>query len=190
MGQGMMSNSPRRIFNTWNDNGLAAGENHIGEVGKSLVVSSVSVLVDLAADYAALDYCGTPSTMLEFANAARVAGGGGVVRSAMFVDRGDVFPAVKLILFSTTTVSTTLTDNGALVVDDSDVAKIVGVIACATADYTADLNTSMAAFKKTTDVYFDLPAGATSLRGVVQADGPWNAGGQSDLGISLFIERF
>jgi len=186
----MMSNSPRRIFNDWEDNGLPAGERHIGQIGKSLIVSSASLIADPDADYAALDYCGTPAVMLEFPNAARVSGGGGVVRSAVFVDRGDLTPCVSLILFSTTTVSTTLTDNSALVIDDSDLAKIVGVITAVTADYTVDANTGKVAFLKDENVYFDLPAGATSLRGVVQADVAWNLGGRSDLGMSLFIERF
>ena len=186
---GMMSNSPRKIFNAWDGKGLPAGERHIGEVGQSLVISSVTVLVDLAADYAALDYCGTPSTLLSFANAARVAGGKGCVRSAMFVDRGDVEAPVSLILFSTTTVSTTLTDNGALVVDDRDVDLIVGVISCATTDYR-DLNTSQVAWKKDQNIYFDLPGTTTTLYGLVQADGAWNAGAANDLGISLQIEQF
>ena len=107
----------------------------------------------------------------------------------MFVDRGDVEPPVTLYLFSTTTGSTTLTDNDALAVDDSDLDLIVGTITVATTDYK-DVNTGQVAFKADTNVYFDLPAGATSLRGVVQADGAWNAGGQSDLGITLYIEQF
>lgn len=187
---GMMSNSPRRIFNDWEDNGLPSGNNLIGKVGKSLVITSATVLVDEAADYANLDYCGTPSTILSFANAAQVSGGGGVVRSVLFQDRDDVYPKVHLILFSTTTASTTLTDNSALVVDDSDLDKIVGIVTCATADYTIDANTGRVAFKKDANIYFDLPAGATTLYGLVQAGGPWNAAAQNSLGISLHVEQF
>ncbi len=168
---------------------MPAGERHIGEVGKALAISSVTVLTDLGADYAALDYAGTPSTILSFAGAARVAGGKGCVRSAMFVDRGDQEAPVSLILFSTTTVSTTLTDNSAMVIDDSDVDKIVGVITVATGDYR-DLDTSQVAWKEKTDIYFDLPSTATTLYGLVQVNGAWNVGAANDLGISLAIEQF
>ncbi len=184
---GMTSNSPRRIFNDWEDNGLPAGEGHIGQVGKALAVTTATLTASTTA-YAALDYCGTPS-MLSFAGAARVTGGQGVVRSAMFRDGGDQEAPVSLILFSTTTVSTTLTDNSALVVDDADLGKIVGVITAATTDYR-DLNTGQVAFLKDENVYFDLPAGTTTLFGVVQADGAWGAQAIYDLGISLFIEQF
>ena len=169
---------------------MPAGERHIGQIGRELAIVSATVLVDLAADYADLDYCGTPSTLLSFANAARVAGGKGVVRNVLFHDRDDVFPKTHLILFSTTTVSTTLTDNSALVVDDSDLDKIVGVVTCATADFTIDANTGRVAFKKDTNIYFDLPAGATTLYGLVQAGGPWNAAAHNSLGISLQIEQY
>ena len=188
MGQGMMSNSPRRIFNTWNDNGLAAGERHIGEVGSAFVVVSASVLVNTAATYIDGKLAGTGG-LLAFAGAARVAGGKGCVRSMMAVDRGDQGPCFNLILFNTTTVSTTLTDAVAMAIDDADIDKIVGLIAASTADYV-DLGANRVVWKANQNVYFDLPSTATTLYGAVRTGATWTATGVSDLGIQLQIEQF
>jgi len=164
---------------------MPAGERHIGEVGKALTIAAFSLTASTTA-YGALDCVNTG--VLTFAGAARVAGGKGVVRSALFQSRGDVEAPVSLILFSTSAISATLTDNDALVIDDNSLDKIVGVITAATGDYR-DLNTAQAAFVAK-DVYFDLPAGATSLYGVVQADGAFTYTSFNDLGISITVEQF
>lgn len=185
---GMLSNSPRKIFNDWEDSGLPAGESHIGQIGKELVICSVSMLATVSGTYTDGCYAGT-GAILEFANAARVAGGKGIVRSAMFVDRGDQEAAFSLVLFNTTTVTTVLVGATTLVIDDVDVGSIVGVISCATADYT-DLTDNQVAWKKDQNIYFDLPSTATTLYGIVRAAATWSPGGVSDVGIQLQIEQF
>lgn len=185
---GMLSTSPRQIFNDWEDNGLPAGEHHLGQVGIDLVVSSVSVFLTVGATYTSGDLAGTGG-LLTFANAARVAGGKGCVRGAMFVDRGDQKAEFNLILFNTTTISTTLTDDSAFTVDDRDVATVVGVITCASINYV-DFTDNVAMWRGDQDIYFDLPDGATSLYGAVRVAASWTASTSSDLGIQLQIERF
>lgn len=188
MGQGMTSNSPRKIFNDWDANGLPSGSQHIGNVGNSLVVSSASVIASTAATYIDGKLAGTGG-LLTFANAARVAGGKGCVRSMMAVDRGDQGPCFNLVLFNTTTVSTTLTDAAAIAIDDADIDKIVGLIACSTADYL-DIGANKVVWKKDQNIYFDLPSTATSLYGAVRAGATWTPAGVSDLGIQLQVEQF
>jgi len=184
----MMSNSPRRIFNDWEDNGLPAGEAHIGQTGRAFVISSVSVLASTAATYLA-GCCAGTGGILSFAGAARVAGGKGVVRGATVVNRGDKELDFDLILFHTTTISTTLTDATTMVIDDVDMAKIAGVIACVTADYV-DLGTNHVAWLKDENIYFDLPANVSTLYGAMMTASSWTPTTTSDIGISLAIEQF
>lgn len=170
---------------------IAAGETHIGAVGKALVISSVTALVSSASPYLTGQYAGSPSIMLEFAGAARVSGGKGCVRSAMIVDRGDQEVAFNLILFNTASVSltTALVDGSPLIINDVDVADIIGVISCATADYI-DLTDNQVAWEKDENIYFDLTAG-TCIYGVVQISSvSWDPSAANDIGITLAIEQF
>ena len=186
---GMMSNSPRRIFNTWDDNGLPAGERHIGQIGKALTTVSASFIVDPDADYAALDVCATPNVPTLLSGCARVSGGKGVIRDAVVVDRGDVFPALTFVFLSASPANAYGNDNAAFALNDADADKVVGTLTVATADYK-DFNVNRVAYKKDANIYFDCATGQSSLWCLVQADGPWNAGGKSDLGITLKIEQF
>jgi len=184
----ILTNSPRRIFNAWDDDGMPAGERHIGQTGRAFVICSVSVLASTAGTYEAGNLAGTGG-LLDFASAARVAGGKGVVRGATIVNRSDKELDFDLILFHTTTVSTTFTDEAALAIDDSDMAKIAGVITCATADYV-DLGTNHVAWLKDENVYFDLPANVSTLYGAMMTASSWTPTTTSDIGISLAIEQF
>lgn len=107
----------------------------------------------------------------------------------MFVDRGDQAVRFDLVLFSTSTVSTTFTEVTTMVIDDADLSKVVGIITCGTADYL-DLSTGQAAWIADQNVYFDLPAGATTLYGATRVAATWSPVTFSDLGIQLSIEQF
>ncbi len=185
---GMTSNSPRKIFNDWEETGLPAGEQHIGQTGRAFVISSISVLASTSATYLAGCAAGTGG-ILEFANAARVTGGAGVVRSAMIVNRADKELDFSLILFHTNPISTTLTDATTMVIDDIDLANIAGVITCATSDYV-DLGTNHIAYLETENVYFDLPINVDTLYAAMMVASSWTATTSSDIGISLHIEQF
>ena len=185
---GMTSTSPRRIFNDWENDGLPAGENYIGKTGPAFVISSVSILASTSATHLAGGCAGTGG-ILEFANATRVTGGKGVVRGAMVVNRSDKELDFSLILFHTTTISTTLTDATTMVIDDIDLAKIAGVITCATSDYV-DLGTNHIAYLETENVYFDLPENVSTLYGAMLLASSWTPTTTSDIGISLHIEQF
>ena len=185
---GMTSLSPRKIFGGWDDKGLPAGERHIGQTSPEFAVISATVITNTAATYIDGKLAGTGG-LVAFAGAARVAGGKGCVRSMMAVDRGDQGPCFNLILFNTTTVSTTLTDAAVIAIDDADVSKIVGLIACSTADYV-DLGANKVVWKANQNVYFDLPSTATTLYAAVRAGATWTPTGVSDLGIQLQIEQF
>ena len=111
-----------------------------------------------------------------------------MVRSASIVNRGDKELDFKLILFHTTTISTTLTDATTMVIDDIDMANIAGIITCATSDYV-DLGTNHAAYLEDENIYFDLPATEDTLYAAMRVASSWTPTTVSDIGISLHIEQ-
>ena len=152
---GMMSNSPRRIFNDWEANGLPAGANTIGKIlsgSTTQLFGRVAPLTALVAGtitlstgaYAAGDHCGSgkgPFGTIRFKNAARVNNGGGVIRGMSLVDTSNVRPQLDLIIFSTLTASEHGKDNAAYrLMPVADAWKVAGMISSGTKG--ANLNPS------------------------------------------------
>ena len=106
--------------------GLDAGEAHVGQVGGNAITITVNPVLTVAGAYAAGDFVGTSATALVFANAARVAGGSGVIKSAMLIDAALQSAACELWLFDTAV--TPPNDNAAWTISDADAATCIGVI--------------------------------------------------------------
>ena len=106
--------------------GIAPSESYIGFTGgKSTVVSVVPVLT-VHATYVTGDYVGTSAAPMTFANAARVAGGTGIVTSCMLIDYALQSVAGELWLFDTSV--TAPTDSAAWTLSDADMANCIGII--------------------------------------------------------------
>jgi hypothetical protein len=133
---------------------ITAGETHIGEVGGATVVVEVTPTVSTSA-YAAGDLIGTKLT---FTDAARVAGGSGVVLSAALTDLDKQDKETDLILFDTNPSNTTFTDNAAFDVHDTDLLDVIGVVTFDVADYT-DFSDNSVATDKNLGIGFNLTSG-------------------------------
>jgi len=101
---------------------IAAGETHIGEVGSpGITISQIPTVTNGA--YSAGDAVGG---LLTFANAARVSGGGGVVKSVIIIDDAGQDVELELWLFDRT--FTPITDNAAWAPLEADLENLVAVI--------------------------------------------------------------
>ena len=116
---------------------LAAGETHIGQVGGEGITITLTPTLTVAGAYVANDFVGTSATALIFAGAARVAGGSGVIKSALIVDGDLQSIGCELWLFDTNV--TPPADNAAWTISDADAATCIGVIPFSTY-YASALN--------------------------------------------------
>jgi len=119
------------------DSTLEASEEHIGQVGGEGITITVSPVLTVAGAYIAGDFVGTSATALIFANAARVAGGSGVIKSAMLIDAALQSIACELWLFDTNVAPPA--DNAAWTISDAHAATCIGVIPFSTY-YASALN--------------------------------------------------
>ena len=101
---------------------LGAGELHIGNIGAE-GDTLVQKPVVTAGAYQVNDAVGG---LLTFANAARVSGGGGVIKSLIIVDDALQSPQLELWLFNQT--FTAIADNAAWDPTEADLENLVGVI--------------------------------------------------------------
>lgn len=208
MGQGMTSNSPRKIFNEWNANGLPAGtneigklhagEDHIGEVGVKWAVATCTIKLDTTA-LAALDNAASGTATngaIDFVGAARAAGRGGVIKSVVFADGALQSPNFTLFIFSTIP-GTVAAVNGPFGITDSDAVNVVGVVCAGTSTKHQPLVNADKDWVNVIDcgvqvVPVIIPfvcATGTSLYGTIRADAAWDAATADDLDVRLLIEQ-
>ena len=102
---------------------LAAGENHVGQVGAEGDTIPQTPTISASTIYAAGDAVGG---LLTFVNAARVSAGGGVIKSMIIVDDDQEAGALELWLFNQTFTATA--DNAAFDPSEADLENLVGVI--------------------------------------------------------------
>lgn len=211
---GMLSNSPRKIFNDWESNGLpagthnigdvdvltvAAGETHIGEVGVKWGVTTSTIYLDTGA-VAALDNAASGVAAygaIEFTNAARAAGRGGIIRSVVFADTALQSPDFTMFLFSAVPGTTHGLVNAAFQLADADLVNVVGLVAAGTKTIYSPHVNSEKAWQSVIDggiqiVPTAIPfvcATGTSLYGRIRADAAWDAAAASDLTVKLLVEQ-
>ena len=101
---------------------LAAGEAHIGQVGSTGTTISQTPTITAGA-YSAGDAVGG---LLTFANAGRVSGGGGVIKTVTIIDDAGQDAELELWLFDRT--FTAMSDNAAWAPSEADLENHIGVI--------------------------------------------------------------
>ena len=106
--------------------GISAGEEHIGEVGGAATLVSANPVLTVAGAYGANDYVGTSAAAMAFASAVRVAGGTGIIHSAVLIDAALQSLPLELWLFDTNI--TPPNDNAAWTLTDAHAATCIGVI--------------------------------------------------------------
>ena len=101
---------------------IAAGETHIGQMGGEGINVSQTPTVTAGA-YLANDAVGG---LLTFANAARVIGGSGVIKSAIILDDAGQDAETELWLFNATFVA--MADNAPWAPSEADLRKLIAII--------------------------------------------------------------
>jgi len=111
---------------------LGAGEEHIGSVGSEGITISQTPTVTVSGAYTANDALGG---LLTFADAARSAGKGGVLKDVIIIDDAGQDAATELWLFSDTI--TPAVDNAAFVLTQPDIRKVVAIVSSADGTWRA-----------------------------------------------------
>jgi len=101
---------------------LPAGENHVGQVGGEGTTITQTPTVTAGA-YTAGDAVGG---LLTFANAARVSGGGGVIKNMLIVDDAGQDAELELWLFNQT--FTALSDNAPWAPAEADLENLICIL--------------------------------------------------------------
>ena len=114
-----------------------ASELHLGQVGGEGTTVTVNPVLTVAGAYIAGDFVGTSAAAIAFANAVRVAGGSGVIESAVLIDAALQSASCELWLFDTAV--TPPADNAAWTISDGNAATCIGVIPFSTY-YASALN--------------------------------------------------
>jgi hypothetical protein len=102
---------------------IAAGENHLGEVGGSSITVTPTHTVDTAV-YAAGD---TVGTIITIANAFRASGKAAILQSIRILDRSNQKPTGNLLFFNASPSAATTTDNAAFVYSTDDLLGVARV---------------------------------------------------------------
>lgn len=115
-----------RVF-VYQDQAIAAGENHIGAVGGNTVWVSSTITMSVAGAYASGDYMGTTTTPQSFSGATRIATGSGIIKSLVISDKiATANVAMELWLFRAT--FTAPTDNDPWAISDTEMLDVIGII--------------------------------------------------------------
>lgn len=157
---------------------LAAGENHIGQLGgESNVISQTPTITNGA--YHAKDAVGG---LLTFAGAGRVAGGSGVIMGVTIIDHANQAAELVLVLYDR--LFTATADNAAFDPSDADNLNCIGHIKIVAADYQA-FNDNCVATKSGIGLPFQLPAGGQAIFGQLMCTGTPTYAATSDLTVKL-----
>lgn len=147
-------------------------------MGGGVTISQTPTIT--AGAYSAKDGVGG---LLTFAAAARHTAGHGKVNSVIIKDKAFVANVLQLWLFDSD--PTVVADNGVFTFTDANLAKCVGVVPIAAADYYQAADNQVAAIR---NVGLEYHCAATSLFGALQCTGTPTYASTSDLTITLEIE--
>jgi hypothetical protein len=101
-----------------------AGELHIGEVGGNAITIPVAQTVTASSAYASGQAIGG---LITLSNAARVAGGSGLIQSVLVDTKSAQTTSTDVVLFSANPSASTCTDKTAFSVAAADFDKVIGV---------------------------------------------------------------
>lgn len=143
---------------------IAAGENHIGEVGCNTEVVSVTPTITAGA-YTALDIVGGIQTI---AAASRVSGEPAILQSIVITDLAALTQAFTIWFFNANPSNGTYTDNIALDIHDTDMGMCIGHVKITSSDYASAADNSVAC---KVPIGLPLKPAATSIFAIAQCTG-------------------
>lgn len=156
------------------------------KISTDAVIVTATATTLSAAAYADGDCLGSKLT---FTNAARKAGGSGVVNSVAIYDLTMEAEDIELILFDTDPSSTTFTDNSALDIHDTDMAMIMGFVDVDTYSGFADTQIGIPE-GDTICLPFKCADGSRDIYGVMVGCAAVSYTATADLGVRLGITQF
>lgn len=157
-------------------------QNMIGNVGLSNEVIDVQLTVQAAA-YATGDVIGGKITI---PNAVARDGGSGILKSVLLCSKADLTVNMDLVLFSADPADTTFTENGAVAIATTDVAKVLGVLQLAT---RFDLGTPVVAGAYNVDMIVQAAAASRSLFACLVARGAYTPAATADVILRFGIQQ-
>lgn len=162
---------------------IAAGENHVGEVGGRVVrlTPVAQPVVSASPDYSAGDAIG--SAALDFTAAVRVAAGNGFIRSVTIRSKVDITAQIDVVFFNAVPAAT-ITDNGAVAFGTSDLTKMIGF---AKVTDWVNLGTIAVGYKEC-NVPIKLASG-TDIYAVLVARGAINLASTSDIDVEIAVDQ-
>jgi len=150
---------------------LAAGEDHVGQVGGHTAIVDVALTLDTDA-YADGDVL---AEVQEVSNALRTDGGSGLLQSVIVIDKSDQGEALDIYLFSDS--ASLGTENAAVSISDADAAKIVARVEIGSSDYY-DLGGVQVAVSSNLAMPLEVSSGTSIWLGVVsRGTGTYSADG-------------
>lgn len=150
-------------------------------VGGNRLAIAATTTIDGAA-YAAKDAIGGN---LSFANAARAAGGSGVIEAVIMKDLHQQMAAMDLIIAS---AALTASNNNAFDPSDAEVATILGRIAIAATDY-ADFNDNSVMYKGNLNIPYVCGGATTTLYGQLVSRGTPDYAADGDIAVTIIVRR-
>ncbi len=171
----MKNKSDSFILNEWWATGVPLGgaggasgssEGHLGEVGGSTIITTVTLTAGTTA-YSANDIFADTQPI---AGAMRVTGGKGVLDSLLVIDLDDQGVDFDFVLMQDH--GSLGTENSAVTIADADALKVLGTVPVLTSDYV-DLINSQVATLRNVGLPVQATAGTTSLHlGVITRGAP------------------
>jgi len=155
---------------------------HIGNVGLANKLIDVQLTVEAAA-YATGDVIGGKITI---PNAVARDGGSGLLKSVLLCSKADLTVNMDLILFGADPADTTFTENGAVAIATTDVAKVLGAIQLAT---RFDIGTPVVAGAFNVDMVVQAAAASRALYACLVARGAFTPAATADLILRFGLQQ-
>lgn len=162
---------------------IAAGQTLIGKVGEKVKTIEV-VAVTQAAAYATGDVIGGKLT---FASPAIDAAGDFTIRHIGLRCKTALAVAMELFLFNADPTSGTYTENGPVGVDNTDLAKMIGVVKFATGDMVV-VGSGKVHVGTILDLPVKLPAG-NNIYGYMVVRGAYTPGDTSNITVHMTVRQ-
>lgn len=164
------------------------GSSHNDRVGGFTKFHTATPTVSASPDYTAGDAMGGKITFTNFGRRNRVltkdVGSTGVIHSVMISDLSAEAKNIDVVFFDTNPSNSTITDNAAIDVHDTDILTIIGVVNVTT---WASFNDNAVGFEGNLGIPFDLEAGNSTVYVALVARGDHNLASTSDLTLRVGV---
>lgn len=144
------------------------------------VLTNVPV-VEITPDYSTGDLVGGKQSLL---NATKFTGGGGLIQSVVLLDAAKLSINKDVFFFDSDPTGTTFTENGALVVADADLAKLIGIAQITT---WAVFSANAMGFSLDLAMPFVLASGSATLFAAIVERGTANYVAATDLTLRVAV---